>query len=86
MVKRWWNGKFGRLARRDVIVWATEDRERWMVEARHGGGSGSSRFHEVPTGHEAFALADRWREASPHEQWKDISQLVANPPKRGGEG
>jgi hypothetical protein len=63
-----------------VIVWTTEDRQRWMVEARDGGTDGRSRFREVPTGHEALALAALWRNASQGDEWKDISQLVRNPP------
>jgi hypothetical protein len=85
MVKQWWNGELDRFARRDVVVWATEGRERWMVEARWGGADGTSRFRETPTEHEAFALAMRWRNASRGDEWKDISRLVANPPERSAE-
>jgi hypothetical protein len=46
LIRRWWNGQFGRLARRDVYMWASEDRLRWAVEARKAArtaGRGSAR-------------------------------------------
>jgi hypothetical protein len=70
LVKQWWNGRWGRLASRDVFVWATEERTRWAVEARQGGADGRSRFQEVSNGHEAFALAMRWRNARANDEWK----------------
>jgi len=33
--KHYWNGKWGRLARRDILVF--EDGGAWLVEAREGG-------------------------------------------------
>jgi hypothetical protein len=50
-----------------------------MVEARHGGSEGQSVFREVGNGHEAFALAKLWRDASEGGDWKDISRLVRKP-------
>jgi hypothetical protein len=85
LVKRWWNGRYGRLVRRDVMVWTTEDRTRWMVEARRGGAEGRSQFKEVSTGHEALDVAESWRNASQRGEWKDISQLGGNPPQRRDE-
>lgn len=59
-----------------MIVWTTDDRQRWMVEVRVGGPSGGSRFQEVPTEYEAVALAERCRRDSPQGEWKDITRLV----------
>lgn len=42
--KHWWNGIWGRLARRDVYLYA--DGVRWWVEAREGGAEGRSRWSE----------------------------------------
>jgi hypothetical protein len=51
----WWNGRFGRLARRDVVV--HEHDGRWVVEARRGGVEGSSRWAEVASEAAAVELA-----------------------------
>jgi hypothetical protein len=44
--KHWWNGIWGRLARRDVYLF--EDGGRWLVEARQGGADGQGRWSEHP--------------------------------------
>jgi len=44
--KHWWNGTWGRLARRDVYLY--EDGGRWWVESRQGGAEGRSRWFEHP--------------------------------------
>jgi hypothetical protein len=67
--KHYWNGKWGRLARRDILVF--EDGGAWLVEAREGGADGKSRWFELPS--EDLALdcvrdlitlskMDSWRE------------------------
>jgi hypothetical protein len=81
-VKRWRNGKYGRLVRRDVIIWTTEDRQRWMVEIQRGGADGRSQFREAPTWHEALAWAESLRNANQRNEWKDISQIGHNRPAR----
>lgn len=42
--KHFWNGTWGRLARRDVYLY--EDGGRWWVEAREGGAEGRSRWDD----------------------------------------
>ncbi|MFG2044761.1 hypothetical protein [Dactylosporangium sp. NPDC048998] len=42
--KHWWNGTWGRLARRDVYLF--EDAGVWWVESREGGADGRSRRYE----------------------------------------
>src|SRR6266545_4637355 len=60
VVKHWWNGLWGRIARRDVYV-ITDGGRRWMVEAREGGADGRvKRRHECHDEREALALAQRW--------------------------
>ncbi len=49
--KHWWNGKWGRLARRDVFL--RVDADRWHVEQRAGGAEGVSRFYEHASADEA---------------------------------
>jgi hypothetical protein len=67
--KHWWNGIWGRLARRDVLLY--NDGDRWLIEAREGGAEGRSKWFEYDD--EEAALNDvrvllvgpgRWRELS----------------------
>jgi hypothetical protein len=65
--KFWWNGKWGRLARRDVLLY--EDGGAWWVEAREGGAEGRSRWFEFADEDAAtdcvrmlIAGTERWRE------------------------
>lgn len=64
--KHWWNGKWGRIARRDVLLY--EDGGQWWVQARDGGADGRSRWLDY--GDEDTAMnsvralmtgGDRWR-------------------------
>jgi hypothetical protein len=62
----YWNGRWGRLARHDVLL--GEDAGIWVVEDRKGGTEGRSRYYEHRD--EAAALeqlrilmtGDGWRE------------------------
>jgi hypothetical protein len=65
--RHYWNGRWGRLARRDILVF--EDGGQWRVEVRTGGADGRSRWHEFDQEDEALDLvrdliagADEWRE------------------------
>ncbi len=65
--KHWWNGHWGRLARRDVVLYA--DGGQWLIEAREGGVEGRSRWLECPDEDGALDLVrellageDGWRE------------------------
>jgi hypothetical protein len=67
--KHWWNGKWGRLARRDVYLRA--DADRWYVEQRAGGAEGVSRLYEFGSEDQAYDAIrgllvgpDTWRELS----------------------
>ncbi|GAA4692087.1 hypothetical protein [Phytohabitans rumicis] len=64
--KHWWNGKWGRIARKDVFL--RNDADQWYVEQRAGGAEGISRFYEYDSEDEAYdairALLDgpdEWR-------------------------
>lgn len=68
--KHWWNGKWGRLARRDVFL--RTDADSWHVEQRAGGAEGISRFYSYDSEDAAYdavrGLLDgpgTWRELSP---------------------
>jgi len=39
--KHWWNGRWGKLARQEVLIF--NDGDTWRVEAREGGAEGRSR-------------------------------------------
>lgn len=65
--KHWWNGNWGRLARRDLYLF--EDGGRWLVEARRGGAEGQSRRFECADEEAALeclrglmAEGERWSE------------------------
>lgn len=67
--KHWWNGKWGRLARRDVFL--RTDGDTWHVEQRAGGAEGVSHFYEFDSedaGYDAvrdlLVGPDEWRELS----------------------
>ncbi len=50
--RHWWNGRWGRLARREIFVKPVDG--RWVVELRRGGEGGRSRARTF--GSEAEAL------------------------------
>ena len=50
--KHWWNGRWGRHARRDVYL--RVDGDAWHVEQRAGGADGVSQFYEFPSEDEAY--------------------------------
>jgi hypothetical protein len=65
--KHWWNGRWGRLARRDLFL--REDGGTWHVEDRVGGADGHSRWYRYGDEDSALdrvralmATADGWRE------------------------
>jgi hypothetical protein len=68
--KHWWNGNWGRLARRDVYL--RTDGDQWYVEQRAGGVDGVSRWYEFDREEAAYdvirallAGTDDWRDLSP---------------------
>ncbi len=46
-MEHWWNGRWGRLARRDV--WLHHDAGRWWLEAQSGGQEGGPLWRSQPT-------------------------------------
>jgi hypothetical protein len=71
VVKHWWNGRWGRLARRDVYV-KVDSEPRSVVEARADGAEGRIKRQECRDEREALVLAERWREFG-GDDWADIS-------------
>ena len=67
--KHWWNGKWGRIARKDVYLRVSGD--QWYVEQRAGGADGVSHFFEYDSEDSALETVralligpDEWRELS----------------------
>ena len=67
--KHWWNGKWGRIARKDVYLRVSGD--QWYVEQRAGGAEGVSHFFEYDSEDAALETVrallvgpDEWRELS----------------------
>jgi hypothetical protein len=67
--KHWWNGRWGRSARRDVFL--RTDGDTWHIEQRAGGADGASQFYEFGSEDDAYEVVrglltgpDDWRELS----------------------
>jgi hypothetical protein len=67
--KHFWNGRWGRLARRDLYL--REDAGIWVIEDREGGADGRGRYYEhhdedaaLDHVRDLLAMGDGWRELS----------------------
>jgi hypothetical protein len=67
--KHWWNGNWGRLARRDVYL--RTDGDQWFVEQRAGGAEGMSRFFEFGSEDDAYEVVRALLAGS--EDWRELS-------------
>ena len=66
--KHYWNGRWGRIARVDVLLY--EDAGEWTVERRIGGVEGRSQRAEFTDEHAAL---DRVRDLlAGSEDWKEL--------------
>ncbi|MDG6105274.1 hypothetical protein Daura_48210 [Dactylosporangium aurantiacum] len=68
--RKWWNGRWSRLVRRDVFVRNAAD-GRWQVELRRGGPDGRQRVRSFETEREAVG----WVESTvldPDAGWREI--------------
>ena len=68
--KHYWNGKWGRLARRDILVF--EDGGTWLVEAREGGADGKSRWFELPSEDMALDCVRNFITLSKMDGWREL--------------
>jgi hypothetical protein len=57
---QWWNKRWGKLARRDVLIHYTP--EKWEVEAREGGPEGNRKRVPADSEIEAVRIAERFME------------------------
>lgn len=71
--RHWWNGKWGRLARRDVLLYQDDKTSRWSVEARDGGVEGERRVWELACEPDAMKLIeDLMSDPIPGEAWREL--------------
>ncbi len=68
--KHYWNGRWGRLSRMDVLVF--EDAGAWVVEAREGGAEGKSRWFELPDEDLALDCVRDLITLSKMDGWKEL--------------
>ena len=73
--KHWWNGKWGRIARKDIFLRVSGD--QWYVEQRTGGADGVSTFVEFDS--EDAALDSVRASLAGPEEWRELS---IRPPAR----
>jgi hypothetical protein len=73
----WWNGKWGRAARRDITIY--EGATSWAVEALDGGIDGDSRWWDVPDEDTAMLIA-YYLMAADSDEWRDMSLSVDHRP------
>ena len=83
LVGRWWNGVWGRMARRGI--WLYKDGGRWLVRAREGTADSGRALTWPPFADEwrARAWVDWLMVESPggRDGWKDVTKLVRKPSK-----
>jgi hypothetical protein len=71
---RWWNGRWGKLARRDI--WLKLD-QTWRVEARQGDGDSKVWTHQYRTEADALAaIAAMMERTGGPDEWR----LLSDPP------
>jgi hypothetical protein len=69
----WWNGKWGRIARRDLYVNEDDRSGVWFVIARDGGADGQERRWTFYCEQDAIALAERLMEdPDPIDDWRRL--------------
>ncbi|MFU8871035.1 hypothetical protein [Micromonospora sp. SL4-19] len=70
---RYWNGSWGRMARRDV--WLLSDRQLWRVRGRIGGDEGQEVSYDFPDEASARSMVDRMMKTSAGA-WRDLTEAV----------
>jgi hypothetical protein len=78
LVGRWWNGKWGRLVRRDI--WLTSE-SVWHVRARQGDAeTGRELQWRCSTEEEARAMVERLMRADQPADWRDLTDVTRRSP------
>jgi hypothetical protein len=79
VINRWWNKRWGRLARRDI--WLKRD-TTWRVEARQGDGHSHVWTHDYPSEADArAAIAAMIERTGGDSEW---TQFTPSPPRSNG--
>ena len=73
-VSWFWNGKVGRLARRDVEI--HHEPESWAVEARQGGPEGESKRWAAGTEDQARKMAEHLMRTD--ERWRSMDYMSSH--------
>ncbi|RZU75867.1 hypothetical protein EV384_4439 [Micromonospora kangleipakensis] len=76
---RWWNGNWGRIARRDI--WLLSDGHRWRVRGRLGGDGGREVAYEFDDEQQARAMVNRMMETSAGA-WRDLTEALRQEAQR----
>ncbi|GAA3449993.1 hypothetical protein [Dactylosporangium matsuzakiense] len=91
--RRWWNGSWSRLTRRDVFVHNAAD-GRWQVELRRGGPAGRVRTRAFESEGEAIAWIEsavvavepNWREIGAAQRGRAKARTRRKVAKSGSGG
>ncbi|MDZ5446056.1 hypothetical protein U2F26_25540 [Micromonospora sp. 4G57] len=70
---RYWNGAWGRMARRDI--WLVSDGQLWRVRGRLGGDGGQEVSYGFRDEASARSMADRMVKTSAGT-WRDLTEAV----------
>jgi hypothetical protein len=70
--QHWWNGKWGRLARRDVFLNQDDTTGHFWVEAREGGADGTSIRQEYDCEPDAARYIARLTTNSAIDRWRQM--------------
>lgn len=72
LVQRLWNGRWGKLARRDI--WLYTDGARWFLRARQGDGDSKVWTHDYTTEDEARTVVEGMiARTGGTGEWRDIT-------------
>ncbi|GAA4565035.1 hypothetical protein GCM10023176_12220 [Micromonospora coerulea] len=70
---RWWNGSWGRMARRDI--WLLADGRLWRVRGRLGGDGGQEVSYDFPDEPSARSMVGRMMKTSAGT-WRDLTEAI----------
>lgn len=76
---RWWNGAWGRMARRDI--WLMSDDDRWRVRGRVGGDEGREVNYQFDEEASARAMVERMMKTSVG-RWRDLTDALRRQSER----
>lgn len=66
----WWNRKWGKITRRDVLIYYRP--EQWLIVAREGGPEGKAKKVEAASEAEALQIAEEFRRLGGGD-WRELT-------------